>query len=75
MVTKVVWDLSGAEHVIDWSWAHGHGDYWIEIELVDDQMPDLTDDQRLLVEEVCANEYPLSKYQEESAMDVDYYDR
>lgn len=75
MITKVVWDVSGAKHEVDWHWEHGSGDWWIEIEEVDGKTPDLSDEQRAVAEIACANDYPVSQYQEDSAADADYYDR
>lgn len=75
MITKVVWDVSGTEHEIDWTWKHGSGDWWVEIETVDGETPDLSDEYRAVVEIACADDYPLSKYQDESSMDAEYYER
>jgi hypothetical protein len=75
MITKVVWDVSGAEHEIDWSWKHSSGDWWVEIETVDGETPDLNDEQKLVAAEACADAYPLTQYQDESATDAEYYER
>lgn len=75
MITKVVWDVSGTEHDVDWVWRHSAGDWWVQIETVDGETPDLSDEQRAVVEIACADAYPLSLYQDESAIDAEYYDR
>lgn len=69
MITKVVYDVSGAEHEIDWHWHHESGDWWPEIELVDDKTPDLTDEQKAVIQEALADDYPLWQYQDDRSGD------
>lgn len=75
MITKAVLDVSGAEHTIDWHWAHSGGDWWVEIEEFDGATPDLPDETRQRAQEACADAYPLAQYQDDCATDAEYYDR
>jgi hypothetical protein len=75
VITRVCWDVTGTQHEIDWTWTHSSGDWWVEIETVDGETPDLTDEQLAVVMEACADAYPLAQYQDESATDAEYYDR
>lgn len=45
MTLKIAYDLTGAEHEIEWSWVLAE-DWVVEIETVDGESPDnLTDEQ------------------------------
>ncbi len=73
MITKVVWDVSGATHEVDWYWqqepsipsvAHSTipGEWYPEIETVDGETPDLSDEQLAVVQEACAQDYSLDQF-------------
>lgn len=78
MITKIVLDVSGTEHEVDWHWyqepsipsaAHSYiaGDWWPVIETIDGETPDLTDEQLAVIQEACAQAYPLGEYQNDRA--------
>lgn len=72
MITKVVYDVSGVEHEIDWTWRHESGDWWVDVETVDGETLDLTDEQLATVQIACADDCPLAQYQDERSREADY---
>jgi hypothetical protein len=69
MITKVVLDSSGTEHDVEWSWKHESGNWWPEIETVDGEVPEFSAEVMSVVQDACADDYPLWQYHDDRAGD------
>lgn len=74
MKTKVVLDSSGTEHEVEWHWYQSPstpgaggtwiaGDWWPEIETVDGEVPEFSAEMLSIVQDACAEDYPLGEHQ------------